>query len=89
MNKANIDYLKLKLKYLEWERGRMFHSDTIECSEYFKEYEYDIVHKFRDQVINSLNREIRKAKKQLTLAKSCDTIVNTIRNKEENQYENV
>ena len=85
MNKANIDYLKLKLKYLEWERGGMFHSDTIECSGYFEENETDLANKFKNQLIKYLEREIENIKKQLTLAESCDTI----KNKEENQYENV
>ena len=83
MNK--LDKLKLKLKYLEWERGGMFHSDTIECSGYFEENETDLASKFKNQLIKYLEREIENIKKQLTLAESCDTI----KNKEENQYENV
>jgi hypothetical protein len=83
MNK--LDKLKLKLKYLEWERGGMFHSDTIECSGYFEENETDLANKFKNQLIKYLEREIENIKKQLTLAESCDTI----KNKEENQYENV
>ena len=67
MIKSSIDYLKLKLKYYEWERGCMFHDDSIVCSGFFEDEELNDVHFFRGLVIRQLDKEIEKIKKQLTL----------------------
>ena len=58
--KRDLDYFKAKLKYLEWERGGMFHSDNIECSGYFEENEFGLANKFKNQIIKYLEREIEK-----------------------------
>ena len=67
MKKNDLDHFKLKLKYLKWERDCMFHNDSVECSGYFDEDDAKLVDTFKEQLINILEREIKKVEKSIDI----------------------
>jgi hypothetical protein len=69
MKKIDLDYFKLKLKYLKWERDAIFNNDTVVMSEFFEGDDTDLVEKIKEQLITSLDREIRKVKKIIDIGK--------------------